>query len=294
MDSSQYNDNRTYLTWTLTMEKEDGNIDVENMKFSSYVALPNPIIVMPNGQMDFIYDFSIRDKNNYYDRENSSSIWEIFSLENSNNTNNNNNNNNSFILDLSTQQDNHHDSNINSSFILKISTSMDSDDEKDTFYDCAVEPSTPISISSGNIDGMGHTTASEPKTKHKVSLLILRKRDTNEEFPIRALFDSKIKFTFNIDDELRRENSHLILIYRLDLDVQCNESGEQRVFYENKWKRIHTYQLYISRSGYITSTHYNDNQMRTLRDPLNGTLNFILDANFSDGQFFSAGGKAFK
>jgi hypothetical protein len=116
----------------------------------------------------------------------------------------------------------------------------------------------------------------------------------NEEFSIRMLFDSNIKFTFNIDEELRMENSHRTLIYRVDLDVKRNESGELRVFYEKKWKQIHTYKIYISRSMLIKSTHYNDNQTRTLRDPLNATLNFILDVNFSGGHFSSAGGKAFK
>ena len=291
MNTSAHNNNTTYSTWTPTIERVDSNIDIKSMTFSSYVAFPNSITVIPIRQTDFIYDFPFKDENDYCNRENSNFIWETSSPDN---TDNANNDNNSFILDLSTQQDNHDDGNINTSCISNINMQISNANDKDTYFDCTDESSITIGSSSPNIDGMYYNERSEQAIEHKVSLLILREQKATEEFSIRLLFDSKIKFTFDIDKELRKKNSHLTLVYRVDLRVKRNKSGELSVFHEEKWKRINAYQLYISRAGFVKTTHYNDHQSRTLYDPLDTTLNFILDVNFSDGQFSNAGGKTFK
>jgi hypothetical protein len=169
--------------------------------------------------------------------------------------------------------------------------SVDKDNEEDDYFECITEPPTLSHNSRTNIDGLNHLATPVDGTKYKVSLLILRERETSEEFSIKMLFDSKIKFVFNLHEELKSENSRVTLMYGVDLDVTRNQSGELAVFHEKKWNLIHTYQLYISRRRRIISNtvHYNDSQTRTLCDPLNDTLNFILDANFHEYQLFSSG-----
>lgn len=269
-----------------SMETTDDKIDMKNKNFFSYVAIPNPIINSPNGQTNFIYDLSSSHDNNYDDRRNMSFIREISSP-----TDNDNiiNGNTSFMLDLSTQQVNNEARNITTSFISHISTLMDHNNEKDVFFDCNTDLPTSMETSPPNINNMDNTMVSRQEIKYSISLLILRKQETrNEEFSIRVLFDSKIKFTFAIDKELRKENSHFLLIYRVNLDVKRDESGGLSVFHENKWKLVNRYELYITRPGYLKNKHYNDNQKRILGDPLSTTLNFILDVNFP-----GAAGKTF-
>lgn len=287
MDNSGYNNNTTFITSKPAMEGEDGNTDTKNMIFSSYVALPNTIIVIDNRETDFIFGFSSTHENNSHDRENSSVIWKISSPAN---TEKIGGNNSSFIFDLSTHEDNQDVGNRSMSFILNTNTSVPNDNDNDEFFECDAETPTPIDISSRNIGEINFTSVYEHETKHKVSLLILREREKSEEFSIKVLFDGKIKFPFK-DEVLREENSGVIVVYRVDLDVKRIKNGELSVFYEEKWKQIHEYQLYISRQLLKKSWHYNDNQKRTLCDPLNATLNFILDANFSDGRVYSAGGR---
>lgn len=292
MNISAHDNNTTYLTWTPTIERIDGNIDIKSMTFSSYVALPNFITVIPNSQTDFIYDIPVKDENNYCNRENSNFIWETSSPENTDNVNNYNN---SFILDLSIEQDNHDGSNINTSCISKINMQMSNDNDKDAYFDCVDESLITIDSSSAIVDRTHYMERYEEVTEHKVSLFILREQEATEEFSIRLLFDSKIKFTFNIDEELGKKNSHRTLVYRVDLQVKRNKSGELSVLDEKRWKKINAYQLYISRSIFFKKTaHYNDHQSRTLYDPLDTTLNFILDVNFQGGPFSNPGGKTFK